>query len=118
MKRENKHKTFGAALFVVTLLFSVQAAHSAESIIKRSTLLRACTGKSPAELNDCSGYIAGVADLAADPPPGAKAEVCFTGPVTLKILRESVTLYLQGHPAPDGPAVPSVYEALKTLYKC
>jgi hypothetical protein len=118
MKRENTHKICGAVLFGFTLLFSAHAAHSAESLIKRSTLIRACTGKTPAEINDCSGYIAGVADLAADPPPGAKAEVCFTGPVTLKILRESVTLYLQGHPAPDGPAVPSVYEALKTLYKC
>ncbi len=107
----------GAAALALLLLGSVGAAH-AEQIIKRSLLLKACAGKSPAEINDCAGYIAGVADLAADPPPGAKPEVCFTGPVTLKVLRESVTLYLQGHPGPDGPAAPPVYEALITLYKC
>ncbi len=117
MKQHTVLKFGGAALLVFAFLASSHAVQ-AEQIIKRSLLMRACTGKNPAEINDCSGYIAGVADLAANPPPPAKAEVCFTGPVTLKVLRESVTLFLQGHPGPDGPAAPPVYEALKTLYKC
>jgi len=104
-------------LFAMTVMVHMPAAHS-EEIIKRNFLVKSCTAKSPADINACAGYIAGIADLAANPPPPAKPEVRFTGPVALKILRESVTLYLQGHPGPDGPAAPPVYEALKTLYKC
>jgi len=117
MRTHTLTKIGGAVVLALAFLASSHAVH-AEQIIKRSLLMRACAGKSPAEINDCSGYIPGVADLAADPPPPAKPEVCFTGPVTLKVLRESVTLFLQGHPGPDGPAAPPVYEALKTLYKC
>ncbi len=105
------------ALVGLAVMFCIPASHS-EDIIKRNFLVKSCTAKNPADVNACAGYIAGIADLAANPPPPAKPEVCFTGPVALKILRESVTLYLQGHPGPDGPAAPPVYEALKTLYKC
>ena len=88
-------------------------------LIKRGMLIKACTGRGSTDASDCAGYIAGVADLATNPPPGGpKAEVCLAPGIKVKVLREAVTSYLQSHPGADGPAAPAVYEALKTLYKC
>ena len=98
------------------LIVSAGTVHA--EFIKRSMLMKACGGKSTTDASDCAGDIAGVADLAGNLPPGTKAEVCFTSPVRVRVLREAVASYLESHPGADGPAAPPVFEALKTLYKC
>ena len=100
----------------VGLIATASPAHA--EFIKRSMLVKACAGKAVTDVSDCAGYIAGVADLASNPPPGTKAEVCFPAPVKVRTLREAVASYLESHPGADGPAAPPVFEALKTLYKC
>jgi hypothetical protein len=107
-----------AAVIGACLWFGAAQAERVD-FIKRGVLVKACTGKGPVDASDCGGYIAGVADLANNPPPGAKQEICFPEPLKVHVLREAVTTYLQSHPGNnDGPAAVAVYEALKTLYKC
>ena len=80
---------------------------------------RPARGRDPAKLNDCSGYILGIADAAATlPGSGGKPDVCILPKVTGRAMREEVVTYLQGHPGPDGPAAPAVLDALRSLYKC
>jgi hypothetical protein len=111
--------TFHLAAAVGLCMFFGTAQAERVDLIKRGMLVKACTGKTPGDISDCAGYIAGVADLANNPPPGSKQEVCFPEPVKIRVLREAVTTYLESHPGNnDGPASVAVYEALKTLYKC
>ena len=70
-------------------------------------------------VNDCEGYILGVADAAMTiPGSNGHPEVCIVAKVTGRAMREQVVAYLQGHPGPDGPAAPAVLDSLRALYKC
>jgi len=87
--------------------------------IKRDMLMQACTGRDAVKLQDCEGYILGVADAAAVlPGAGGKPDVCVQAKVTGKTMRAEVVTYLQGHPASQGSGAASVLEALRALYKC
>ena len=86
-------------------------------LITRNALLKACAAKTGPAVNDCQGYVAGIADLAQSPPGGVKPEVCIAK-VPLHLIREAVTTYIQSHPGSDGPAAPAVFDALRALYKC
>jgi hypothetical protein len=84
------------------------------ALIKRSMLIQACTAKDPSRLNDCAGYITGIADMA----DGAQQRVCIPQGLSVRLLRTGVTTYLQSHTTSDGPAAPAVLDALRSLYKC
>jgi hypothetical protein len=94
--------------------------HGHAEFIKRGMLVSSCTGRDPARINDCSGYILGIADAAIIMPgSGGKPDVCIQGKVTGKAMREGVVAYLSGHPAAaDSAAAPAVLDALRALYKC
>ncbi len=103
------------AVAVPALLAGHGTGHA--ELITRALLLKSCAAKTGPAVNDCAGYIAGIADLAQNPPGTMKPEVCIAK-VPLHLIREAVTTYIQSHPGTEGPAAPAVYEALKALYKC
>ena len=101
-----------AAAALAALLLASPTANAA--IIRRSALIQACTSKSPALLNNCAGYIAGVADTV----DSNRDRVCIPAGLKVQLLRVGVNNYLQSHTTTDGPAAPSVVTALQSLYKC
>jgi hypothetical protein len=84
------------------------------ALVKRSMLIQACTAHDQARLNDCAGYIAGIADTV----DSVHQHVCVPEGLSVRLLRQGVTNYLQSHTTSDGPAAPSVLDALRNLYKC
>jgi hypothetical protein len=103
-----------AGLAVVALA-GIGLPHRAEAaLVRRSMLIQACTARDPARLNDCAGYIAGIADANDSVQQG----VCIPVGLKLALLRQGVTNWLQSHTTSDGAAAPSVLSALRALYRC
>jgi hypothetical protein len=99
----------GAAILAVAAAQPTQAA-----LVRRSMLIQACTAHDQPRLNDCAGYIAGIADSNDSVEQG----VCVPPGLKLGLLRQGVTNWLQSHTTSDGPAAPSVLAALRGLYRC
>jgi hypothetical protein len=99
----------GAALLALAAAQPTQAA-----LVRRSMLIQACTAHDPPRLNDCAGYIAGIADANDSVAQG----VCVPPGLNVRLLRQGVTNWLQSHTTSDGPAAPAVLAALRGLYRC
>ena len=99
-------------VLAVAGLTSPSAAHA--QIVRRSMLIAACTAHDQQELNNCAGYIAGVADMVDSVAQG----VCIPKGLNVRLLRQGVSNYLQSHTTSDGPAAPAVVAALRGLYRC
>jgi hypothetical protein len=97
----------------MTLALGMQGAE-ATGLVTRSMLIRACTSHDQKELNDCAGYVTGVADANDSVAQG----VCVPPGLKLGLLRQGVTNWLQSHTTSDGPAAPAVLAALRGLYRC
>ena len=108
-------KTFLVSALAAITLVGLARPHPAEAaLVRRSMLIQACTAHDQQRLNDCAGYIAGIADMADSGPQG----VCIPPGLKVGLLRQGVTNWLQSHTTSDGPAAPSVLAALRTLYRC
>ena len=103
-------KQIGFAVIVVLLAASPADA----AMVTRAMLIHACTSRDQPHLNDCAGYIAGVADISDSVARG----VCIPEGTRFAGLRRRVTHWLQAHTTRDGPAAPAVVAALRGLYPC
>jgi hypothetical protein len=108
-------KSYLLAGIAVVALSGFGPPHRAEAaLVKRSMLIQACTAHDQARLNDCAGYIAGLADANDSVQQG----VCIPPGLNVRLLRQGVTNWLQSHTTSDGPAATSVLTALRALYRC
>ncbi len=96
------------------LLLLAAAGPARAAMVTRAMLIRACTAHEPQHLNDCAGYIAGVADMTDSVARG----VCIPEGIEFATLRQRVTKWLQAHTTSNGPAAPAVVAALRGLYPC
>ncbi len=97
----------------MTLALGMHGAQ-ATGLVTRSMLIRACTSHDQPRLNDCAGYVAGIADANDSVARG----VCVPPGLSVELLRKGVTTWLQSHTTSDGPAAPAVLAALRGLYRC
>lgn len=95
-------------------LIAATSPYAHAALVTRSMLIHACTAHDQRQLNDCAGYVAGVADMADSVQQG----VCIPQGTKFDLLRKGVTTWLQSHTTSDGPAVPAVMGALHALYHC
>ena len=103
------------ALLVVFAMAGVCVPRPARAqIVHRSMLIEACTARDQQRLNNCAGYIAGIADMIDSEKQG----VCIPKGLNVRLLRQGVSNYLQSHTTNDGPAAPAVVAALRGLYRC
>jgi hypothetical protein len=84
------------------------------ALVSRSMLIQACTAHDEQRLNNCAGYITGIADTV----DSVKDRVCIPQGLKIGLLRKGVSNYLQSHNTSDGPAMPSVLDAMRHLYPC
>ncbi len=99
-------------LSVVALACAATPADAA--LVTRGMLIHACTSREQTHLNDCAGYIAGIADMNDSVARG----VCIPEGTKFALLRRRVTRWLQAHTTSNGPAAPAVLAALRGLYPC
>jgi hypothetical protein len=95
-------------------IIALAAAPAQAALVTRSMLIRACTSHDQRQLNDCAGYLAGIADMTDTAQQG----VCIPKGLNVRLLRQGITTWLQSHTTSDGPAAPSVLDALRHLYSC
>jgi hypothetical protein len=102
-------------LAILAILAGLAAAQTASAaLVTRAMLIRACTAQAQVQLNDCAGYVAGIADMVDSVRDG----VCIPEGIKFGILRKNVVVWLQGHTTSNGPAAPTVVSALRGLYPC
>ncbi len=103
-----------AALGLATL----PCAARAQADVSGAMLARACNGRSPADLNSCDGYIAGVNDTVRDSPE-LRGKLCPPDHVKLSLLREGLARFAQLRPDDaKGPGFALVAAFIKATYPC
>ena len=109
---------FVAALAAAAGLAAWPQSGRAQAFVSGAQLTKACSGRLPADLFSCDGYIAGTLDYVRETPE-LKDKVCPPSGTKLAALREALGRYGQQRPSEaNGPGVALVVSFIKTTYPC
>ena len=90
----------------------------AQAFVTGAQLTKACSGRAPADLFSCDGYIAGTLDTVREMPE-LKDKVCPPSNTRLAVLREALGRFGQQRPTEaGGPGTALVVAFIKTMYPC
>ncbi len=104
--------------FVAAVLLCLAGSAHAEAFISGAQLVKACTGKAPADRAACDGFVAGAMDQ-VQAAPELKGKLCLPGGTKLGVLREGVGRYASSHAdAAKGSAVALVDDMVRAEYPC